>query len=88
MDKITDFIGDQPGYPEAFKLPEYVDEKEFENKDAALEYYNGLHDNDEVYGNLNPESYQQFIVSTDNFANFLKEKKLDEYLEFFSKFYK
>ena len=62
--------------------------KEFENKDAALEYYNGLHDNDEVYGNLNPESYQQFIVSTDNFANFLKEKKLDEYLEFFSKFYK
>ncbi|MEO8766531.1 MAG: DNA translocase FtsK [Ginsengibacter sp.] len=33
VDKITDFIGDQPGYPEAFKLPEYVDEREFENKD-------------------------------------------------------
>lgn len=33
VDKITDFIGDQQGYPEAFKLPEYVDEKEFENKD-------------------------------------------------------
>ncbi|MEO5651007.1 MAG: DNA translocase FtsK, partial [Ginsengibacter sp.] len=32
VDKITDFIGDQPGYAEAFKLPEYVDEKEFENK--------------------------------------------------------
>ena len=32
VDKITDFIGDQQGYAEAFKLPEYVDEKEFENK--------------------------------------------------------
>jgi len=31
--KITDFIGDQQGYPETFKLPEYVDEKEFENRD-------------------------------------------------------
>lgn len=37
VDKITDFIGDQQGYTEAFMLPEYVDEKEFENKtfDAA-----------------------------------------------------
>jgi DNA segregation ATPase FtsK/SpoIIIE, S-DNA-T family len=32
VDKITDFIGDQQGYSEAFMLPEYVDEKEFENK--------------------------------------------------------
>ena len=32
MDRVTDFIGDQQGYTEAFKLPEYVDEKEFENK--------------------------------------------------------
>ncbi|MDQ6903879.1 MAG: DNA translocase FtsK [Bacteroidota bacterium] len=32
VDKVTDFIGDQHGYPQAFLLPEYVDEKEFENK--------------------------------------------------------
>jgi S-DNA-T family DNA segregation ATPase FtsK/SpoIIIE len=32
VDKVTDFIGDQQGYTEAFMLPEYVDEKEFENK--------------------------------------------------------
>lgn len=32
VDRITDFIGDQQGYPEAFQLPEYVDEKEYENK--------------------------------------------------------
>ncbi len=33
VEKVTDFIGDQQGYPQAFLLPEYVDEKEFENKD-------------------------------------------------------
>ncbi len=33
VDKITDFIGEQQGYTQAFMLPEYVDEKEFENKD-------------------------------------------------------
>lgn len=28
VDKITEFIGDQRGYPDAFLLPEYTDEKE------------------------------------------------------------
>ncbi len=32
VDKITDFIGNQRGYPDAFLLPEYVDEKEESNK--------------------------------------------------------
>lgn len=32
VDKVTDFIGEQQGYTEAFMLPEYVDEKEFENR--------------------------------------------------------
>ena len=33
VDAITDFIGDQRGYPQAFLLPEYVDEKEMEGRD-------------------------------------------------------
>ncbi len=33
VDKVTDFIGEQQGYTQAFMLPEYVDEKEFENKE-------------------------------------------------------
>ena len=32
VDKITEYIGDQKGYPQAFLLPEYVDEKELEAK--------------------------------------------------------
>ncbi|MDR2285924.1 MAG: DNA translocase FtsK [Prevotellaceae bacterium] len=30
VDRVTDFIQSQPGYPEAYDLPEYVDEKETE----------------------------------------------------------
>lgn len=33
VEKICEFIEKQPGYPEAFRLPEYVDEKELEGKD-------------------------------------------------------
>ncbi len=33
VDKIVDFIGDQRGYPDAFLLPEYIDEKEMESRD-------------------------------------------------------
>ena len=33
VEKIVAFIADQRGYPQAFMLPEYVDEKELEGKD-------------------------------------------------------
>jgi S-DNA-T family DNA segregation ATPase FtsK/SpoIIIE len=36
VDKIADFIGYQDGYPQAFLLPEYIDEKELEGKDFDL----------------------------------------------------
>lgn len=36
VDKIVDFIGAQRGYPQAFLLPEYIDEKEMEGKDFDL----------------------------------------------------
>ena len=36
VDGITEFIGDQQGYPQAFLLPEYIDEKELEGKEFDL----------------------------------------------------
>jgi S-DNA-T family DNA segregation ATPase FtsK/SpoIIIE len=33
VEKIVEFISDQRGYPQAFMLPEYVDEKDLEGKD-------------------------------------------------------
>lgn len=37
VDSICDFIGTQEGYPQAFLLPEYVDEKQFEGKELDLD---------------------------------------------------
>ena len=37
VEKVCEFIGSQRGYPDAFLLPEYVDEKEFEGKDMGEE---------------------------------------------------
>jgi S-DNA-T family DNA segregation ATPase FtsK/SpoIIIE len=36
VEKICEFIGDQRGYPQAFLLPEYVDEKALEGKEFDL----------------------------------------------------
>ena len=36
VEKIVEFIGDQRGYPQAFLLPEYIDEKELEGRDFDL----------------------------------------------------
>jgi len=33
VEKVCEFIGDQRGYPQAFLLPEYVDEKDMEGRD-------------------------------------------------------
>ncbi|MEN9525167.1 MAG: hypothetical protein RLZZ256_551 [Bacteroidota bacterium] len=33
VEQVVEFIGDQRGYPQAFLLPEYVDEKEAEGRD-------------------------------------------------------
>lgn len=36
VERVCDFITEQRGYPQAFLLPEYVDEKEMEGKDVDL----------------------------------------------------
>lgn len=36
VESVCDFIGEQRGYPQAFLLPEYVDEKDFEGRDFDM----------------------------------------------------
>ena len=36
VEAIVDFVAEQRGYPQAFLLPEYIDEKEMEGKDFDL----------------------------------------------------
>ena len=44
VEDITNFIGDQRGYTQAFLLPEYVDEKEMEGKEFDLSDRDSLFD--------------------------------------------
>ncbi len=43
VERICDFIGSQRGYPEAFRLPEYMDDKDLEGKEFDL------NDRDELF---------------------------------------
>lgn len=36
VDSVCEFIGDQRGYPQAFLLPEYIDEKDLEGREFSL----------------------------------------------------
>src|SRR5215203_5841312 len=36
VERVVEFISDQRGYPQAFMLPEYIDEKEMEGKDFDM----------------------------------------------------
>ncbi len=61
--------------------------REFKNKEEAMLYYNGANDNDEIFGNTNPDLYNIFIISDNNFPSFVKDKKIETYQDFFRKFY-
>ena len=62
--------------------------KSFPGKAEALSYNSHLYDNDEVYGNLNPDSYQQYVISANNFAALMREKNTNKYEDFYRMFYR
>ncbi len=58
VEQVVDFIGDQRGYPQAFLLPEYIDEKELEGRDFDLS------DRDTLFGDAARLIVQNQIGST------------------------
>jgi len=65
VDKIVDFIGEQRGYPQAFLLPEYVDEKEMEGKDFDV------NDKDSLF-----EDAARLIVSSQSGSTSLIQRRM------------
>jgi tetratricopeptide (TPR) repeat protein len=59
----------------------------FDNKDDALAYRNGMANNDEVFNKLNPETYRVFVISENNFAAFLGQRDVEEYMNFYRNYY-
>ncbi|HSN61617.1 MAG TPA: DNA translocase FtsK, partial [Ferruginibacter sp.] len=65
VDKIVDFIGEQRGYPEAFLLPEYIDEKELEARDFDV------NDKDALF-----EDAARLIVSAQSGSTSLLQRRM------------
>jgi DNA segregation ATPase FtsK/SpoIIIE, S-DNA-T family len=65
VDRVTDFIGDQRGYAQAFLLPEYVDEKEMEKGDFDV------NDKDALF-----EDAARLIVASQSGSTSLLQRKM------------
>lgn len=93
--KIADFNGVNYGLKGLSMMDMMMDHrnkimiiKSFPNKTEALSYNSHIYDNDDVYGNTNPESYQQYVISVNNLAALMREKKTDQYEDFYRMFYR
>ena len=59
----------------------------FNNSEKALKYFRAITSDDYVYSDMDPEYYQNFVISTENYPTFFKEKNVGEYSTFFEKNY-
>ncbi|MFN8167132.1 MAG: tetratricopeptide repeat protein, partial [Bacteroidia bacterium] len=60
----------------------------FANRAQALEYFSTLYDNDDVFGNVSTDNYQQYCISVNNYPELLKQKNTVMYEDFYRNFYK
>lgn len=59
----------------------------FNNSSKAKEYFDAITVNDYVYADLKPGSFYNFVISTENYPIFFKEKDIGGYSKFFDKNY-
>jgi hypothetical protein len=79
------------GYTISSQLLDHITQiiiiREFQDKAEAVLYLNGANDNDEIFGNTNPDLYTMFVISSNNFPAFVKDKKMEPYLDFYRRLY-
>ena len=59
----------------------------FDELSKALRYFNGLKEDTYVFSGFQPGTYDQFIISAENYPVFFKEKNTEAYKAFFEKNY-
>jgi TolA-binding protein len=59
----------------------------FKELNKAMRYYNGVKEDTYVFSGFQPGTYEQFIISAENYPVFFKEKNTDAYKLFFEKNY-
>jgi len=56
----------------------------FTEIDKALRYFEGIRNDNYVFSGMKEDSYQQFIISSENYPVYFKEKNTEAYLKFFN----
>ena len=59
----------------------------FKELDKAMRYYRGLKEDTYVFSGFQPGTYDQFLISAENYPIFFKEKDTEAYKAFFEKNY-
>ena len=49
----------------------------------ALLYFNTIKENDYIFSSLNPDAYNVFVISSENYLTFYQVKDIDSYISFF-----
>jgi tetratricopeptide (TPR) repeat protein len=62
--------------------------KTFDGKDKAMNYYNFMKAKKEAFADLNPGTFQTFVISAENYTLFYREKNISEYQQFFTQNFK
>ena len=62
--------------------------RSFKNKQDALQYSSLFNNNDDVFGNVNTDAYQIYVISVNNLSLLLKLKATDKYEDFYRDFYR
>jgi tetratricopeptide (TPR) repeat protein len=61
--------------------------KGMSDNETARQYFSNVVRNRSLFNALGNAQYRNFLISTDNFAIFLKEKNISEYMDFYKKVY-
>lgn len=58
------------------------------NKAKAMEYFQRVKNQSDLFLNALPEEFTLFVISKENYAQFIADKNIQEYLKFFNQHYK
>lgn len=59
----------------------------FTDSQDAMNYFNHISTDDYIFSGISEGTFNQFVVSSNNYPIFFKEKKVEPYLQFFQKNY-
>jgi len=60
----------------------------FEDANLANDFYTAVKNDEYVLSGMNPEEYNLFVISTNNYPILYREKNVTDYIEFFDEYYK